>query len=59
MTNITELAQRLATCAKEESYPALSPAECGALVEALEKAQVLCSCWGLYLTYDQLMAEAA
>ncbi|HCB2065842.1 MULTISPECIES: hypothetical protein [Klebsiella pneumoniae complex] len=38
-TDITELAQRLATCAKEDSYPVLSPAECGALVEALEKAQ--------------------
>ncbi|HFE9268639.1 TPA: hypothetical protein ACGASP_003098 [Raoultella ornithinolytica] len=36
MTDITELAQRLATCAKEDSYPVLSPAECGALVEALE-----------------------
>lgn len=34
--DITELAQRLATCAKEDSYPVLSPAECGALVEALE-----------------------
>lgn len=39
MTDITELAQRLATCAKEDAYPCLSPAECGALVEALEKAQ--------------------
>lgn len=36
MTDITELAQRLATCAKEDTYPVLSPAECGALVEALE-----------------------
>ncbi|HAT3645758.1 TPA: hypothetical protein I8542_004056 [Raoultella ornithinolytica] len=39
MTDFTELAQRLATCAKEGSYPVLSPVECGALVEALEKAQ--------------------
>ncbi|HBM2884989.1 TPA: hypothetical protein LVL12_003029 [Klebsiella oxytoca] len=39
MTDITELAQRLATCAKEDTYPVLSPADCGALVEALEKAQ--------------------
>lgn len=38
-TDITELAQRLARCAKEASYPCLSPADCGALVEALEKAQ--------------------
>ena len=38
-TDITELAQRLATCAKEDTYPVLSPADCGALVEALEKAQ--------------------
>lgn len=35
-TDITELAQRLATCAKEDTYPVLSPADCGALVEALE-----------------------
>ncbi|EMS9660211.1 hypothetical protein WMA07_000878 [Klebsiella aerogenes] len=39
MTDITELAQRLATCAKEDTYPVLSPADCGVLVEALEKAQ--------------------
>ncbi|EPO3852487.1 hypothetical protein ACYB6S_01160 [Klebsiella pneumoniae] len=39
MTDITELAQRLATCAKEGTYPVLYPADCGALVEALEKAQ--------------------
>ncbi len=39
MTDITELAKRLATCAKEDAYPCLSPADCGALVEALEKAQ--------------------
>lgn len=26
---------------------------------AVVKAHVLFSCWGLYLTYDQLMAEAA
>ncbi|MBD0902472.1 hypothetical protein HA444_07555 [Klebsiella grimontii] len=39
MTDITELAQRLATYAKEDTYPVLSPADCGALVEALEKAQ--------------------
>lgn len=38
-TDITELAQRLATCAKEDTYPVLSPADCGVLVEALEKAQ--------------------
>ncbi|WP_407028915.1 hypothetical protein [Raoultella ornithinolytica] len=38
-TDITELVQRLATCAKEDTYPVLSPADCGALVEALEKAQ--------------------
>lgn len=38
-TDITELAQRLATCAREDTYPVLSPADCGALVEALEKAQ--------------------
>lgn len=39
MTNdITELAQRLNICAKEGTYPVLSPADCGALVEALEKA---------------------
>lgn len=38
MTDITELAQRLATCAKEDTYPVLSPADCGVLVEALEKA---------------------
>ncbi|MEW8792323.1 hypothetical protein AB2523_01525 [Klebsiella michiganensis] len=38
-TDITELAQRLATCAKEDAYPCLSPADCGALVEALDKAQ--------------------
>ncbi|MEZ2435058.1 DUF551 domain-containing protein [Raoultella planticola] len=34
-TDITELAQRLAICAKEDTYPVLSPADCGALVEAL------------------------
>lgn len=39
MTDITELAQRLATCAKEDTYAVLSPADCGTLVEALEKAQ--------------------
>ncbi|EIX9405961.1 TPA: hypothetical protein MFH96_000261 [Klebsiella pneumoniae] len=38
-TDITELAQSLATCAKEDTYPVLSPADCGLLVEALEKAQ--------------------
>jgi hypothetical protein len=38
-TDITELAQRLATCAKEDAYPCLSPDDCGALVEALEEAQ--------------------
>ena len=38
-TDITELAQRLATCAKEDTYAVLSPADCGTLVEALEKAQ--------------------
>lgn len=38
-TDITELAQRLNICAKEGTYPVLSPADCGALVEALEKAQ--------------------
>lgn len=35
MTDITELAQRLAICAKEDTYPVLSPADCGALVETL------------------------
>lgn len=35
-TDITELAQRLNICAKEGTYPVLSPADCGALVEALE-----------------------
>lgn len=35
MTDITELTQRLATCAKEDTYPVLLPADCGALVEAL------------------------
>lgn len=44
-TDITELAQRLATCAKEDTYPVLSPADCGALVEALEKAQAQSSKW--------------
>lgn len=39
ITYIKELAQRLATSAKEDTYPVLSPADCGALVEALEKAQ--------------------
>ncbi|HHS9688993.1 TPA: hypothetical protein ACTW9H_004801 [Raoultella ornithinolytica] len=39
MTDITELAQRLNICAKEGNYPVLSPFDCGALVEALEKAQ--------------------
>lgn len=40
MTNdITELAQRLNICAKEGAYPVLSPADCGALVEALEKSE--------------------
>ena len=39
MTDITELAQRLNICAKEGTYPVLSPADCGALVDALEKAQ--------------------
>ncbi|HBZ8213201.1 hypothetical protein [Klebsiella pneumoniae] len=39
MTDITELAQRLDICAKEDTYPVLSPADCGALVEALEKAK--------------------
>lgn len=38
-TDITELAQRLNICAKEGTYPVLSPADCGALVEALEKSQ--------------------
>lgn len=27
--------------------------------KAVVKAHVLFSCWGLYLTYEQLMAEAA
>ncbi|WBF44479.1 hypothetical protein [Serratia rubidaea] len=34
-----ELAQRLATCAKEDTYPVLSPADCGALIEALEASE--------------------
>lgn len=34
-TDITELAQRLTICAKEDTYPVLSPADCGALAEAL------------------------
>lgn len=38
-TDITELARRLNICAKEGTYPVLSPADCGALVEALERAQ--------------------
>lgn len=38
-TDITELAQRLNICAKEGTYPVLSPADCGALVEALEKTR--------------------
>ncbi|EMS8649850.1 hypothetical protein V5C53_000348 [Klebsiella pneumoniae] len=38
-TDITELAQRLATCAKEDAYTCLSPADCSTLVKALEKAQ--------------------
>lgn len=38
-TDITELVQRLATCAKEDAHPCLSSADCDALVEALEKAQ--------------------
>lgn len=33
-TDITELAQRLNICAKEGTYPVLSPADCGALVRA-------------------------
>ncbi|EKR9382792.1 hypothetical protein P9730_001421 [Raoultella ornithinolytica] len=39
MTDITELAQRLNICAKEGTYPVLSPADCGALLEALEKSE--------------------
>ncbi|HGY1466841.1 TPA: hypothetical protein ACNVLA_003753 [Klebsiella aerogenes] len=38
-TDITELAHRLATCAKEDTYPVLSPADCGVLIEALEKKE--------------------
>ena len=45
MTDITELAQRLNICAKEGTYPVLSPADCGALVEALEKAQGMEAYW--------------
>ncbi|EPS1976213.1 hypothetical protein [Klebsiella pneumoniae] len=45
MTDITELAQRLATCTKEDTYPVLSPADCGALVEALEKAKGMEAYW--------------
>ncbi len=36
---LEELAQRLATCAKEDTYPVLSPADCGALIEALEASE--------------------
>ncbi|WP_419879788.1 hypothetical protein [Citrobacter braakii] len=39
MTDIAELLQRLTASAKEDTYPVLSPADCSALVEALEKAQ--------------------
>lgn len=44
-TDITKLAQRLATCAKEDTYAVLSPADCGTLVEALEKAQGMEAYW--------------
>ncbi|MEB7957314.1 hypothetical protein [Raoultella ornithinolytica] len=44
-TDITELAQSLNICAKEGTYPVLSPADCGALVEALEKAQGMEAYW--------------
>ena len=37
--DITALAQRLKVYAEEFSYPVLSPDDCRALVEALEKAQ--------------------
>ena len=39
MNDITALAQRLKVYAEELSYPVLSPDDCRALVEALEKAQ--------------------
>lgn len=44
-TDITKLAQRLATCAKEDTYAVLSPADCGTLVEALEKAKGMEAYW--------------
>lgn len=66
MTDITELAQRLATCAKEDTYPVLSPADCGVLVEALEKAQTinaaaekLVRCKGRYHSEQNYRALAA
>lgn len=39
MNDITALAQRLKVYAEEFSYPVLSPDDCRALLEALEKAQ--------------------
>lgn len=65
-TDITELAQRLNICAKEGTYPVLSPADCGALVEALEKAQTinaaaekLVRCKGRYHSEQNYRALAA
>lgn len=59
MTDITELAQRLNICAKEGTYPVLSPADCGALVEALEKAQQLATQQGniACALFDEVTAQ--
>ncbi|MDL4447725.1 ead/Ea22-like family protein [Klebsiella michiganensis] len=57
MTDITELAQRLATCAKEGSYPVLSPVECGALVEALEKVQQESDSWRTSFDNERFRAD--
>lgn len=57
MTDITELAQRLAICAKEDTYPVLSPADCGALVEVLEKAQQERENWRTSFDNERLRAD--
>lgn len=43
MSDITPLVQRLKAAAGDNSYPVLSPDDCRALVEALEKAQAISS----------------
>ncbi|HFF8549415.1 TPA: hypothetical protein ACGEYS_002962 [Kluyvera cryocrescens] len=62
MNDITALMQRLKVYAEEFSYPVLSPDDCRALVEALEKAQQYAKerdeeNQGLMLTVGRLRTE--